>query len=108
MILGVPKENRANETRVACSPETVKKLVKKGIQVKIQKDAGVAAGFSDADYQKEGAEIAASKSEVLGAEVIFKFHRPIDEEISFFKRGSLLLSYIEPFKDEGFLEKIAA
>jgi len=60
MIVGVPKEPIAGENRVAQTPETTKQLVDLGLQVQVQKGAGVAAGYPDADYQKAGAKIVAS------------------------------------------------
>lgn len=108
MIVGIPREIRSGETRVSSSPETVKKLKKKGLQVKVEKGAGSKAGFSDKDYQEAGAEIAESRGGALSADIILKIHKPSTEELSLLKKGSLLLSLIEPFSSDDSISKLAA
>ncbi len=81
MKLAVPKESRENEQRVALVPDSVKKLKAKGIDVIIEADAGRAAGFLDADYEKAGATIKSSYSEVIAdAEVVVKVRAFTPEE----------------------------
>lgn len=106
MIIGLPKEKRADETRVALSPDSVKKLCKKGFRVHVERSAGVLAGFSDLDYTFDGVELVDTKA-AFDADVIFKINRPREEEISLMKRGTLLISYIEPYTKDGLLEKLA-
>ncbi|MEO7164187.1 MAG: NAD(P)(+) transhydrogenase (Re/Si-specific) subunit alpha, partial [Bdellovibrionia bacterium] len=107
MIIGLPKEKRTDETRVALSPDNVKKLSKKGFRVLVERSAGILAGFPDADYTSEGAELVDAKT-AFSAEIILKVNRPSDEEISMMKRGTLLVCYVEPFNKNGFVEKLAA
>ncbi|OYX54364.1 MAG: NADP transhydrogenase subunit alpha [Comamonadaceae bacterium 32-67-11] len=71
MYIGVPAESAAGETRVAATPETVKKLVAQGHSVRVQSGAGVAASAPDAAYQAVGAEVVAAAS-ALGAELVLK------------------------------------
>jgi NAD(P) transhydrogenase subunit alpha len=106
MIIGVPKEKQSEETRVALSPECVKKLCKKGYRVQIEKSAGVLAGYPDSEYALDGVELVDAKK-ALGAEIVLKVNRPMEEEISAMTKGSLLISYMEPFKKDGILEKLA-
>ena len=71
MYIGVPTESAAGETRVAATPETVKKLVAQGHTLRVQSGAGVAASAPDAAYQAVGAEVVAAAS-ALGAELVLK------------------------------------
>ncbi len=96
-----------NETRVALSPESVKKLVKKGFQVCIEKSAGVSAGFSDADYQMDGVQLVDSAAQAFAADLVFKIQRPSEQEVGYFKSGTALFCCIDPFKKDGLVEKLA-
>ena len=81
MKIGIPKERRRNEKRVAATPETVKKMVDLGIEVLIEKDAGVAAFMMDQAYQESGATICPDAASLYGeADVIFKVQRPMTDE----------------------------
>src|SRR4051812_6271987 len=106
MLIGVPKETREGETRVALSPEVVKKLVKKGFKICVESGAGTRAGFPDADYTKETAVIV-SDAEAAGADVVLRVNRPTNPEILKMKPGSLLISFLEPYNRDGFFEKLA-
>ena len=106
MRIGIPKEIQKDEARVAIAPETVKKLVKKGFQVCIEKSAGVKAGFLDSDYVNAGAELG-DALQAWNSEVIFKVLRPSDSEVSLMKKGTLLLCLIDPFAEDQLLEKLA-
>ena len=63
MLIGIPKEIKNNENRVALTPAGVHSLVGRGHRVLIETNAGLGSGFTDADYQKQGAEIVATASE---------------------------------------------
>ncbi|MFZ9595721.1 MAG: Re/Si-specific NAD(P)(+) transhydrogenase subunit alpha [Bdellovibrionia bacterium] len=106
MNIGLPKEKRAEETRVALSPEGVKKLQKKGFQVFVETQAGVKAGFLDEAYVAEGAQIV-STAEAFSAPIVVKIHRPTDSEMGMMKKGSLLISNLEPYQRDGTMEKLA-
>lgn len=106
MNVGIPRELRAGENRIAISPETVKKLKKKGLNVLVQKGAGSSAHFKDEDFQSAGAQLV-SAEQAFGSEIVFKVHKPTVPEISMMKKGSLLLSMMEPFQLDGTLEKLA-
>lgn len=99
MIIGVLKENKTNERRVALSPEVVKLLVKKEFRVQIESGAGLGSNFPDEDYQQAGAEIVARQA-VYQSDVILKVNAPTVEEASQFKPEavsiSLLYAYTQP------------
>ena len=79
MQIGVPLETAAGETRVAATPETVKKYVAQGHTVRVAAGAGLAAAATDAAYQAAGAQIV-SQAEALAAELVLKVRRPGDGE----------------------------
>lgn len=108
MFVGIPSETRSGENRVAASPETVKKLIKKGIKVRVQKSAGSKAGFSDKDYQMDGVSLVDSKAEVFGSEIVLKIHKPTNEEIALLKPKSILASLLEPYNADGSIERLGS
>jgi hypothetical protein len=81
MRIGVPLETRPGETRVAATPETVKKLTAQGHQVVIQSGAGIGASQPDSAYEAVGAKIS-SKEEVYAAELVLKVRAPFENELS--------------------------
>ena len=91
MKIAVVKEQRANELRVAASPETVKKLSGLGFEVMVESGAGAPSHFSDDAFKDAGAAIGSDAAETLsGADVIFKVGKPTDDELSHMKRGAML------------------
>jgi NAD(P) transhydrogenase subunit alpha len=96
MHIGVPIETRANETRVAATPETVKKYIAQGHTVTIQTGAGVGASFLDEAYAAVGAQIADAPS-ALGTDLVLKVQSPTISELRFLKRGAVLVGMLEPF-----------
>ena len=99
MRIGVPLETKAGETRVAATPETVKKLIGQGHQVIIQKDAGLQASQPDAAYVAVGASIC-SASEAFASEVVLKVRAPQPEELKQIKSGSVLIGMLDPFDND--------
>ena len=94
MIVGVPKEIKNNENRVAMTPAGVKSFISQGHSVFVQKSAGEGSGFSDEEYQLAGAEILATIEEVYNiAEMICKVKEPIKEEYDLIKENQLLFTY---------------
>src|SRR5437867_10215122 len=108
MQIGVPAETRPGETRVAATPETVKKLAAGGHQTRlVQSAAGVAASVPDSEYEAAGARIVASAQEVCGAaDIVLKVRGPQDDEISAFKRGAILIGLLNPY-DRATMESYA-
>src|SRR3990167_6810950 len=98
MKISVLKERRPGETRVAATPETVKKLVALGHTVTLESGAGTVAGFPDAAFTEAGAAIAASAGEAAkGADIVFKVRRPEPGEIAGLPEGSAVIAMMEPF-----------
>jgi NAD(P) transhydrogenase subunit alpha len=99
MRIGVPLEIRPGETRVAATPETVKKLIGQGHTVVIQKDAGVTASQPDSAYEAVGATIG-SATDALGAEIVLKVRAPEAAELEQIQSGSVLLGMLDPFDND--------
>lgn len=99
MRIGVPLEIRPGETRVAATPETVKKLIGQGHTVVIQKDAGVTASQPDSAYEAVGATIG-SAADALGAEIVLKVRAPEAAELKQIQSGSVLLGMLDPFDND--------
>ena len=94
MIIGVPKEIKEEEYRVALLPSTAKELVKKGHQVLIEKDAGVGSGIKDKEYLKAGAEILNKAEEIFKrAELIVKVKEPQEKEYPLLWEGQIIFTF---------------
>lgn len=94
MIIGVPKEIKDDENRVALTPAGVKELCKRGHDVYIQLNAGHESGLSDEEYKNAGAKILSTIEEVYGlAEMIIKVKEPIAREYPLIKENQLLFTY---------------
>ncbi len=106
MQIGVPAETVSGETRVAATPETVKKLVAQGHAVKVQSQAGLAASVTDDAYVAAGAEITDAAG-ALGTELVLKVRAPSATELTHMKSGSALVGMLNPFDADG-LQRIAA
>lgn len=95
MLVGVPKEIKNNEFRVALTPAGVHELVTRGHEVLVQSSAGEGSGFRDDDYQKAGATIAATAEEIWSkAELLCKVKEPIAIEYPLMRKGQVLFTYL--------------
>jgi NAD(P) transhydrogenase subunit alpha len=106
MLIGVPAETTAGETRVAVTPETAKKIIAQGHSLKVQSGAGVAASVTDAAYEAAGAQITDAAG-ALAAELVLKVRPPSAAELTHMKSGGALIGMLNPFDAEG-LQRIAA
>src|SRR5258708_22238931 len=106
MHIGVPAETRPYETRVAATPETVKKYVSQGHKVTVEAGAGNAASFPDEAFTAAGAEIADAQT-AFGADLVLKVQSPTDAELPLLKRGATLVGMLDPFNTEN-SSKLAA
>jgi NAD(P) transhydrogenase subunit alpha len=106
MLIGVPRETAAGETRVAVTPETAKKLKAQGHTVRVESGAGVAASATDAAYQAAGAEIT-DRAGALGADLVLKVRSPAADELSAMKSGAALVGMLNPFDAAG-LQQLAS
>ncbi|MEZ2295350.1 Re/Si-specific NAD(P)(+) transhydrogenase subunit alpha [Variovorax sp. RCC_210] len=106
MLIGVPAETLAGETRVAVTPETVKKLVASGHAIRVQAGAGIAASVTDAAYQAAGAEIT-DQVGAFSADMVLKVRTPTDAETALLKSGAVVIGMLNPF-DAGGLQRLAS
>ena len=94
MIIGVPKEIKNNENRVALTPAGAAELVKRGNEVYVQATAGNGSGFADSEYVTAGAEILPSIGDVYAiADMIMKVKEPIESEYNMIREGQLVYTY---------------
>ncbi|OQP24925.1 alanine dehydrogenase, partial [Geobacillus zalihae] len=95
MIIGVPKEIKNNENRVAITPAGVLSFVQAGHTVLIEKEAGVGSGFSDSDYARAGAQIIERAEDVWAqADMVMKVKEPLPSEYGYFRPGLILFTYL--------------
>lgn len=106
MKIAIPKERRVGETRVAASPDTVKKLIAMGFNVVVEKEAGIAASFPDEQYQEAGATLMKDfSSTVSQAQIILKVQSPLHkgegelDEISLLPRDAILIGMLSPYSN---------
>lgn len=94
MIIGVPKEIKNNENRVAVTPAGTQEFIRKGHTVYVQTKAGDGSGFSDEEYKGAGAKILPTAKEVFDiAEMIIKVKEPIEQEYSLIRKDQLVFTY---------------
>ncbi|MET0901028.1 MAG: Re/Si-specific NAD(P)(+) transhydrogenase subunit alpha [Mycobacterium sp.] len=103
MIIGIPRESLAGETRVAATPQTVGQLIKLGYTVLVESGAGAASSFADTAYVEAGAEIGTP----WGADVVLKVNAPDDAEIAAVKDGATVVGLISPALKPELVEKLA-
>ena len=95
MIIGVPKEIKAQENRVGLLPGAAYQLTRRGHAVLVEKGAGVGSGYADADYVKVGAELVAKHAEIFErAEMIVKVKEPLPDEYPLLRAGQILFTYL--------------
>lgn len=105
----VAKETRPGETRVAATPETVKKLVKAGLAVAVERGAGAAAGFLDQRYAEAGAEVGAGDAAAWqGADVVLKVTAPAEGEVGELRPGAILAALLDPYRNPELAARLAA
>ncbi|MDX2006664.1 MAG: alanine dehydrogenase [Meiothermus sp.] len=107
MIIGVPKEIKTLENRVALTPGGVTSLVRRGHRVRVQQNAGVGSGISDAEYQGAGAEIVSAEG-AWAAELVLKVKEPIAEEYKYLREGLILFTYLHLAADQPLTQALLA
>ncbi|HEV2220459.1 MAG TPA: Re/Si-specific NAD(P)(+) transhydrogenase subunit alpha [Casimicrobiaceae bacterium] len=101
MLIGIPRETRPGETRVAATPETVKKLCASGKHdVLVEAGAGIASNIPDTEYAVAGARLG-SAAEALGATLVLKVRAPVGDEVQKLARGAALIGMLDPFDAAG-------
>lgn len=95
MIIGVPKEIKNNENRVAITPAGVDALIKAGHEVIVEHDAGIGSGFTNEQYEQHGAKILPTAQEVWNqAQMILKVKEPLPSEYQYFREDLILFTYL--------------
>jgi NAD(P) transhydrogenase subunit alpha len=112
MKIAIPKERRAHETRVAGSPETVKKIVGLGCEVVVEKGAGTGAAIVDRAYQDAGAKIAVNaKATISGADVVLKVQGPQiggkEDELGLFAKETVLIAHLDALRAQDEIKALA-
>ena len=100
MLIGVPAESIAGESRVAATPETVKKLKAQGHVLQVQSGAGVAASVTDAAYEAAGAQVVDAAT-AWASDLVLKVRCPTETEAPLMRAGSTLVGMLNPFDAEG-------
>ena len=114
MILAVPKEILQGENRVACVPDVTSKYIKAGFEVHIESNAGLSAGFKNADYEKAGAKIVDNLNDLYSnADIVLKVQRPLDHpsagkhELDLMKKDLILITFLYPLHQFELAKKCA-
>src|SRR2546428_3997078 len=95
MIIGIPKEIKEQEQRVALLPSAASQLTRRGHSVVVEKNAGIGSGYADEEYAKAGAEIVNQAKEVFArADMIVKVKEPLEAEFSLLRKGQILFTYL--------------
>ena len=107
MLIGIPRESRAGETRAAATPKTVDQLLKLGYAVTVESGAGAKASFDDDAYAAAGATIGDAAS-VWGADIVAKINAPSDAEIAMLRPGAIIVSLMAPALNPDLVSALAA
>ena len=105
MRIAVARELEPGETRVAATPETVKKMKALGADVAVEPGAGANAGIPDAEFTTAGAAVASGA--VKDADVVLKVRRPAPSELSGYKRGALVIAMMDPYGQDAAVQDMA-
>lgn len=109
MKIGIPKEIHKGETRVASTPAVVERIIKLGYELNVEKGAGKAAGFADADYKHAGAKIAPSAEAIWhDTDIIAKVRPPEPIELKQLNKDQTLISFFWPAQNPGMLKTTAS
>ena len=106
MLIGIPRETLAGETRVAVTPETARKLVAMGHGLRLESGAGSAASMPDAAYEAAGVEIT-DRAGAFGCGLVLKVRAPSAQEVALMKPGTALVGMLDPFDRPG-LQRLQA
>src|SRR5262245_304434 len=105
MRIAVTREIDANESRVAATPETVKKMKALGAEIAVEPDAGTKSGIPDAEFAAAGATVTADA--VKDADVVLKVRRPAPVELARYKKGALVIAMMDPYGEDAALKAMA-
>ena len=104
--IGIPKENHGWETRVAASPDGVKRLTKLDLSVWVERGAGVSAHFPDNEYAAIPSVTLVDRAQALSADIVLQINPLKEEEVASLKSGALLVSFLLPHVNKGLIQKL--
>ncbi len=107
MLIGIPKEIYSGETRVAMIPVSVDRLIKKGAEITVEKGIGSSIGVNDEEYEKVGAKVVDRESLLSLSDVVLRLRKPPLEEINQLKKGSIHVSFLDPFNESSLIKAFA-
>src|SRR5919197_136173 len=105
MRIAVPRETDAGESRVAATPETIKKFKSFGAEVAVARGAGVASGIPDAEFEAAGAQIGDTVTK--DADIVLKVRRPAADELDAYKKDTLVIAIMDPYGNAAALKQMA-
>jgi NAD(P) transhydrogenase subunit alpha len=109
MTVGIPLETSPGETRVAATPASVKRLVKLGFEVVVQRGAGKASGFPDGEYEAAGVRLIDDGRELFGrVDGLLRVRHSEPEQMGWLREGALHVSFLDPFNEKELLARMAA
>jgi H+-translocating NAD(P) transhydrogenase subunit alpha len=109
MVIGIPKETHPGEQRIAFIPSSVDRLVKKGAQVCIEAGLGATIGISDEEFKKAGASLANNRQSLLSSsDITLRLRKPPIDEINLLKKGSIHISFLDPFNEKALVQSLAS
>jgi NAD(P) transhydrogenase subunit alpha len=103
--IGVPRETQPGERRVALVPDVIGRLREAGFDILVERGAGAAASFRDADYEQAGAQLV---DDAFEADAVVKVRKPIEEELGRLRDGQVLIAFLEPLTDADGIERLAS
>lgn len=108
MIVAVPRERKQGEKRVALAPDAISRLTKLGLQIRVETNAGLAAGYTDEAYTGAGAQVVADASALLkDANIVVRVQRPDDAEMAALPQGSVVIGFLSPLGDPEYVKTLA-
>jgi len=106
--IAIPKESTIGETRVTMIPSNVDQLVKLGAEIEIESGLGEKIGITDDEYSKAGAKINNDRKALLAsADIVLKIRKPDEQDLADLKKGSIHVSYLDPFNEKELIGKLA-
>jgi NAD(P) transhydrogenase subunit alpha len=109
MIIGIPRELEAGETRIPVIPDSVKRFTSQGAEVHIESGMGLAIRIQDSEFEQAGAKIVSDRTALLNnADIILRLRKPSLEEVSQLKKGSIHISFLDPFNEHELVDAFAA
>src|SRR4051812_46869154 len=106
MRIGIPRERREDERRVAASPDTIKRLKALGLDPVVERGSGLGAAIADDTFSAAGATIADADA-VWDSEIVLKVQRPTEDEMARLKQGQLLIAMLDPYMNRDQVEAYA-